>query len=46
MDQMGHSTAAENELYMVAESEDYERRERAVRALQEKIIGKPVAGVQ
>jgi hypothetical protein len=35
-----------NELYMVAESEDYERRERAVRALQEKIIGKPVAGVQ
>jgi hypothetical protein len=42
---MGHSTTQVNDLYIVVESDDYERRERLVLALQDKLIGKPTGGV-
>jgi hypothetical protein len=45
MNQMGHSTTQVNDLYIVVESDDYERRERLVLALQDKLIGKPTGGV-
>ena len=38
-------TAPVNDLYMVVESDDYERRGRLVLALQDKLIGKPAGGV-
>jgi len=39
MQQMGHTTTAVNDLYLVAESEDFARRERLVAELQGRIIG-------
>ena len=44
MNQMGHTSTAVNDLYLVTESEDYARREKLVAALQERLIGKPVGG--
>jgi integrase len=46
MDRMGHASAAVNDLYMVQESEDFARREKITRALQDKLIGKPAGGIQ
>ena len=39
MAQMGHSTSATNDIYLIAESEDFARRERLVLALQERLMG-------
>ena len=44
MGQKGHASAAVNDIYMVAESEDFQRRERLVTELQDRIIGKPLTG--
>lgn len=46
MDQMGHASAAVNDIYVIAESEDFKRRERLVSDLQERLIGKAVGPTQ
>jgi integrase len=45
-DQLGHASQYMNDLYIVAETEDYRRREQHVLRMQELLLGEVKGGVQ